>query len=115
MANMEDALTTYKHIDLVVGTSAQHSLGAYGACESAGRNEMFILSMDGEDEEMEMIDRKDIFLLTVTQDPAGMSRTIAGNIADQLANGTKFAAFQSAPSGVYAQEGTFTLDQVKNM
>ena len=106
MANMEDALTTYPEIDLVLGTSAQHGLGAYGACVSAGRTEMKILAMDGEQEEMDAIDTPDsVYLATVTQDPAGMAETIVQNIEDYIFNGATFEQFQSAPAGVYTPEG----------
>ncbi|MCE5188703.1 MAG: substrate-binding domain-containing protein [Eubacteriales bacterium] len=113
MANMEDALTTYAKIDLVIATSAQHSLGAYSACDGAKRTDMKIISMDGEDEEKQMIDKENsIFLLTVTQDPAGMSQTIAQNVADYIFNKATFEQFQSAPAGVYCAEGSLTADQV---
>lgn len=115
MANMEDALTTYKHIDLVTAASAQHSLGAYGACESANRREMYIISMDGEDEEFEMINKKDMFLLTVTQDPAGMARTICNNIEEKITKNVTFDLFQSAPAGVFTQDGSFTLEEVQKI
>ena len=116
MANMEDALTTYDKIDLVIGTSAQHSLGAYSACEGAKRSEMKIVSMDGEDEEKEMIDLEDsIYLLTVTQDPAGIARTICQNIEDYVFNGAEFEEFQSAPAGLYTADGEVTADEVDAM
>lgn len=115
MANMEDALTTYKTIDLVIGTSAQHSLGAYGACEAAGRNEMKIISMDGEDEEEQMIDKENsIYLLTVTQDPAGMSKNTVQNIEDYIFNGKTFEQFMPAAAGVYCAEGQLTADEVNS-
>lgn len=106
MANFEDAMTTYSNIDLVVATSAQHGMGAYSAAEAAGRNEMLIVAYDGEAEEMDAIDNgTDTYLCTVTQDPAGMSQTIAQEINDYMFNGASYEQFQSAPAGVYGKDG----------
>ncbi len=113
MANMEDALTTYSEIDLVIGTSAQHGLGAYSACVSAGREEMLIASMDGEKEEMEEIDKKGIYLCTITQDPAGMSKIILENIEGYMFDGETFDEFQSMPAGVYSVEGQISADELE--
>ena len=106
MANFEDAMTTYAKIDLVVATSAQHGMGAYSAAEAAGRTEMLIAAYDGEAEEMEAIDNgTGTYLCTVTQDPVGMSETIAQQVEDYIFNGATYEQFQSAPAGVYGKDG----------
>ena len=106
MANFEDAMTTYAKIDLVVATSAQHGMGAYSAAEAAGRTEMLIAAYDGEAEEMEAIDNgTGTYLCTVTQDPVGMSETIAQQVEDYIFNGAAYEQFQSAPAGVYGKDG----------
>ena len=106
MANFEDAMTSYDKIDLVVATSAQHGMGAYSAAEAAGRDEMLIVAYDGEQEEMDAIDNgTGTYLATVTQDPAGMARTIADEVGEYIFNGATFEKFQSAPAGVYGKDG----------
>ena len=106
MANFEDALTSYPKIDLVICTSAQHGMGAYSAAEGAGRTEMKIVAYDGEDEEKEAIDNgTGTYLATVTQDPAGMSRTIVDEVGQYIFDGATFEQFQSAPAGVYCIDG----------
>ena len=106
MANFEDAMTTYPAIDLVVATSCQHGMGAYSAAEAADRTEMLIVAYDGEQEEKDVIDNgTGTYLCTITQDPAGMSATIAQEIADYLFNGATYEQFQSAPAGVYTVDG----------
>lgn len=113
MANFEDAMTTYAAIDLVVATSCQHGMGAYSAAEAAGRNEMLIVAYDGEQEEMDAIDNgTGTYLCTVTQDPAGMSRTIAQQIAEYVFEGATFEQFQSAPAGVYTVEGQLSAEDL---
>ena len=99
-------MTTYAKIDLVVATSAQHGMGAYSAAEAAGRTEMLIAAYDGEAEEMEAIDNgTGTYLCTVTQDPVGMSETIAQQVEDYIFNGATYEQFQSAPAGVYGKDG----------
>lgn len=112
MANAEDALTTYSKIDLFVCTSAQHGMGAYGAAMAAGRDEMKIVAYDGEKEEMDEIDKGGIYLMTVMQLPADMSRTIVAQIEDYLTNGKAPEQIQSSPAGVYSPDGTMTAAEV---
>lgn len=112
MANAEDALTTYPKIDLFVCTSAQHGMGAYGAADAAGRDEMKIISYDGEQEEMDAIDLGGIYLCTVMQLPADMARTIVDQVEAYMADGTAPERIQFAPAGVYCPNGALTAEEV---
>lgn len=114
MSNMDDALVTYSKIDLIVGTSAQHGLGAYGACVSANRQEMKIVAMDGEQEEMDAINESDIYLCTVMQFPEQMAIDTVQNIEDYVFNGKQFEKFIPSPAGVYCDDGIITSDKIEN-
>ncbi len=115
MANAEDALQTYKEIDLFVCTSAQHGMGAYGAAQAACRDEMKIIAYDGEKEEMDEIDKDGIYLATVMQMPADMSRTIAQQVDEYLISGKAPEQIQSSPAGVYGPDGAMTAAEVDAM
>ena len=57
MASCEDALTTYPKLDLIFAANAQGGLGSYDACVAAGRNEVYIVGYDSEEDEMKLIDK----------------------------------------------------------
>ena len=72
---------------------------------------MLIAAYDGEAEEMEAIDNgTGTYLCTVTQDPVGMSETIAQQVEDYIFNGATYEQFQSAPAGVYGEDGQLAAD-----
>lgn len=112
MSSCDDALVTYPKIDLMITTSAQHGLGAYDACTAAGRDEMKIVAMDGEDEEFQKIDEGGLYLCTALQFPAEMSRQTV-ELIGQYMDGAAIDRFVYTDAGVYCIDGTLTAEQIK--
>ena len=111
MASAEDALTVYSDLDLIYGVSAQGSLGAYDATVGANRTEVYVVGYDGEDEELELIDKKLNYIATITQDPAGEASTTVEYILKYL-DGEKFDKIVPISAGIYCAEGQLTSEQV---
>ena len=111
MASAEDALTVYSDLDLIYGVSAQGSLGAYDATVGANRTEVMVVGYDGEDEELELIDKKLNYIATITQDPAGEASTTVEYILKYL-DGEKFEKVVPISAGIYCAEGQLTSEQV---
>lgn len=112
MSSCDDALVTYPEIDLMITTSAQHGLGAYDACVAAARDEMKIVSMDGEEEEFQKIDEGGIYLCTALQFPAEMSKQTVELIGDYFA-GEEIERFVYTDAGVYCPDGTLTAQDIQ--
>lgn len=104
MTCMEDALTAYADVTTAYGCSAQDSLGAYDATQGANRNEVEVFGFDGEDEEIELIDKGTNYVATITQDPKGQATLLAANI-DAFVAGEEIEQIQPTPAGVYCAEG----------
>lgn len=111
MAAMEDALTAYNNIELVYGVSAQGALGAYDATVGAKRTEVMVVGYDGEDEELELIDKKLNYIGTISQNPALEASTTADYVSKYLA-GETFEKNVPIPAGIYCAEGQLTQDEV---
>lgn len=111
MASAEDALTVYSDLDLIYGVSAQGSLGAYDATVGANRTEVLVVGYDGEDEELQLIDKKLNYIATVTQDPEGEASTTIEYIQKYL-NGETFEMRVPISAGVYCAEGQLTSEQI---
>lgn len=112
MSSCDDALVTYPKIDLMITTSAQHGLGAYDACTAAGRTEMKIVAMDGEDEEFQKIDEGGLYLCTALQFPGEMSRQTV-DLIGQYFEGASIDRFVYTDAGVYCPDGTLSAEQIK--
>lgn len=104
MAAAEDALTAFSELDVIFGSSAQDSLGAFDATMGANRKEVTIIGFDGEDEEIQRIDEKTNYLATITQSPAGQATLVAEHI-DKWLNGETFEQMIETPAGVYSENG----------
>lgn len=105
MTATEDALTAYSNIDMIFGTSAQDSLGAYDACAGANRQEIIVVGFDGEDEELQLIDQGTNYLATVTQDPIGMARLAAEKVDEYVIQGKDIEQAIETSAGVYGPDG----------
>lgn len=104
MTCMEDALTAYADLTTAYGSSAQDSLGAYDATAGANRTEVEVFGFDGEDEELDLIDKGTNYIATITQDPKGQAALLCENI-DQYLAGEEVEQIQATPAGVYCAEG----------
>ena len=105
MNAMEDALVTYKNVDLVFGASAQDSLGSYDACVAANRSGVLVFGFDGEDDEIKLIDQKTQYLGTITQDPVTMANLVAQKIQEHFIDGKAIDQVVETPAGVYCPQG----------
>ena len=65
----------------------------------------------GEDEELELIDKKLNYIATITQDPAGEASTTVEYILKYL-DGEKFDKIVPISAGIYCAEGQLTSEQV---
>lgn len=114
MASGEDALTTYSDIDLFYGVSAQGGLGAYDATIGANREEVNVFGYDGEDEELEVIDKGGNYIGTITQAPDMEASTTVEYIKKYLA-GEEFDKIVPISAGIYCAEGQLTAEEVEAM
>lgn len=105
MSSCEDALTTYKDIDLIFGTNALAGLGAYDSCVAAGRTEVKIVGFDCEDDEVELIDSGTQYIATIKQLPYEMAVQTIQNVEDFLFNGAEFEKSTPFESGLYCIDG----------
>jgi ribose transport system substrate-binding protein len=112
MASCEDALVTYPEIDLIYGTSAQASLGAYDACEGANRKDIKIIGFDCEDEERQLIDEGTNYIASIMQLPYEMAVATIQNIYDYINNGAIFEKQTPYKSGVYCVDGELMTDDI---
>ena len=104
MTMAEDALTALEGIELIFGSSAQDSLGAYDATIGANRTEVAIMGFDGEDEELALVDEKGNYVGTITQDPNGQA-TLVSSYVDMWVAGETFEQKEETPAGVYTPAG----------
>lgn len=111
MASAEDALTVYSDLDLIYGVSAQGSLGAYDATVGANRTEVMVVGYDGEEEELQLVDKDTNYIATITQDPEGEASTTIEYILKYL-DGEKFEMKVPIPAGIYCGEGQLTSEQI---
>ncbi len=111
MSSTEDALTAYPDLDLIFSGSAQGSLGAYDAIVATTRQDIMIMGFDGEDEEIQLIDKGTNYIATITQNPMGEA-TLAAEMVDKWLKGEKFDQTYEMPAGVYSAEGQITADQI---
>lgn len=114
MASAEDALTTYSDIELFYGVSAQGALGAYDATMGANRSEVMVFGYDGEDEELEVIDKGTNYIGTITQAPDVEASTTVEYIKKYLA-GEEFEKIVPISAGIYCGEGQLTAEEVEAM
>lgn len=114
MASGEDALTTYSDIELFYGVSAQGALGAYDATAGANRSEVMVFGYDGEDEELEVIDKGSNYIGTITQAPDVEASTTVEYIKKYLA-GEEFEKIVPISAGIYCAEGQLTAEEVEAM
>ncbi|MDD2959761.1 MAG: substrate-binding domain-containing protein [Lachnospiraceae bacterium] len=112
MASGEDALTTYSDIELFYGVSAQGALGAYDATVGANRTEVMVFGYDGEDEEMEVIDKGENYIGTITQAPDVEASTTVEYIKKYLA-GETFDKIVPISAGIYCKDGQLTAEEVE--
>ncbi len=113
MAACEDALTAYSDLELIYGGSAQDSLGGYDATTGANRTGVQIIGFDGEDEELELIDKGTNYLATITQDPKGQALLVVDRI-EKWRNGETFEQLEETPAGVYCAEGQLSGSDILN-
>lgn len=112
MTACEDALTAYDNIDLIFGADAQAGLGAYDACQGAGRDEVCIMGFDCEDEEVERIDAGTQYIASVMQFPAVMSETTIDNIEKYVFGGETIEQSIGCDAGIYCAEGEISADEI---
>lgn len=111
MRNGEDALTAYPDLELIYGVNAQASLGAYDATVGANRTDVLVVGYDGEDEELETIDKGGNYIATITQAPKAEA-TVAIEALDKLFAGEELAQIELVPAGIYSSEGQLTSEEV---
>lgn len=111
MTMAEDALTALPELELIYGASAQDSLGAYDATIGANRTNVLVIGLDGEDEEIQAVDKGQNYIASITQDPKGQAKLIAANI-DKWQAGETFDQIQETPAGIYCAEGQFTGEEI---
>lgn len=111
MASAEDALVAYDDLDLIYGCSAQGSLGGYDATIGANRSEVYVVGYDGEDEEIELIDKGTNYIATITQNPT-LEATTTVEYVEKILAGESFEKVVPIPAGVYCAEGQLTSEQV---
>lgn len=113
MTAAEDALTTYDNIDLIYGLDAQAGLASYDACQAANRTDIKVLGMDGEEEEIKLIEAGDeMYIGTITQFPDQMSVATVENIDRYVNHGEEIDKVISFPSGITWAEGVIMQDEV---
>jgi ribose transport system substrate-binding protein len=72
---MTDLLITYRHLDAVFAVNDPTAMGCDLAAQKAGRNEFFIVGVDGSPEAVEALKRKQsLFEATSAQDPYVMAQ-----------------------------------------
>ena len=111
MSSGEDALTAYSEVDAIFGTSAQAGLGAYDATVGSNRKEVCVFGYDGEDEEVELIDKGTNYVASVTLSPAEEASAAVDAILKHL-NGESYDGLVVIDAGVYTKDGQLTSDQV---
>lgn len=111
LAVSEDALTAFVDLELIFGSSAQDSLGAYDATTGANKTDVTVFGFDGEDEEIQLIDEGTNYLATITQDPSGQATLVAEHVDLWLA-GTDFEQFKETPAGVYCADGQIKASDI---
>lgn len=115
MANAEDALVTYDHIDLIFGTSAQGGLGAYDACLAANRKDPKVIGYDAEDEEKKLIDDPESnYIGSVMQYPYEMMDK-AADVINEYLNGAEFEEQTEFDAGMYTEDGAMTIKEIREM
>lgn len=112
MTSFEDALTAYDKIDLVFGADAQAGLGAYDACQGAGRTEVNVIGFDCEDEEVERIDGNTQYIASVMQFPEQMAKTTIENIEKYVFGGETIEQHLGCDAGVYCVNGALTAADI---
>jgi len=110
MATFEDALVTYPEIDLVFSSSAQGSLGAYDACEAAGRDTVYIVGFDNETDEQVLIDAGTQYIASVDQLRAEQAEQTMQCVEDYLFNGKTFEIKTESKIAMHTADGTVTMD-----
>lgn len=83
---MSDLLTSFSDIDAVFAINDPTGIGAELAAQQAGRDEFFIVGVDGAPEAVEALQREGLFVATAAQDPFRMAET-AVEVGQQIAQG----------------------------
>jgi ribose transport system substrate-binding protein len=84
---MSDLLTSFQEIDAVFAINDPTGIGAELAAQQAGRDEFFIVGVDGAPEAVDALKREDgLFVATAAQDPFRMAET-AVEVGQQILAG----------------------------
>lgn len=83
---MSDLLTSFPDIDAVFAINDPTGIGAELAAQQAGRDEFFIVGVDGAPEAVEALQREGLFVATAAQDPFRMAET-AVEVGQQIIQG----------------------------
>ncbi len=110
MTDFEDALVTYPQIDLVFSSSAQGSLGAYDACDAAGRDTVYIVGFDNETDEQILIDAGTQYIASVDQLRAEQAEQTIQCVEDYLFNGATFPIKTESKIAIHTATGNITMD-----
>jgi len=84
LAACESIIQANSDINLIFGANAECALGAYAATQSTNRNDIYVISVDTDNEVMDAIAAGTNLVATVAQDPYTMGYQAMMNCAKYL-------------------------------
>jgi ribose transport system substrate-binding protein len=84
LSTSESIIQANDDINLIFGANAECALGAYGATNSLNRNDIYVVSVDSDNEVMDAIINGTNLVATVTQDPYSMGYQAVSNAIKHL-------------------------------
>lgn len=110
MSTFEDALVTYRDIDLVFSSSAQGSLGAYDACAAAGRDTVYIVGFDNETDEQGLIEAGTQYIASVDQLRKEQAEQTMQCVEDYIFEGKTFEIKTESKIAMNTVDGYVNMD-----